>query len=170
MWRGVISLGMIAIPVRLYVATESHSISFRQLCAEHVSLIRNKRWCLASEHEVPYAEVVRGYEVSPDNYVVIEDSDFENVPQPTALPRQAVAETGMIAIARIVFRDREHLCSLHAVKHPIRASTFGSATEDQTLVAPRPVRSPQCNSPEGRRRRMPVVRCLGDRGRFGQGR
>jgi non-homologous end joining protein Ku len=163
MWRGVIRLGMIAIPVRLYVATESHSISFRQLCAEHVSLIRNKRWCLASEHEVPYAEVVRGYEVS-------EDSDFENVPQPTALPRQAVAETGMIAIARIVFRDREHLCSLNAVKHPIRASTFGSATEDQTLVVPRPVRSPQCNSPEGRRRRMPVVRCLGDRGRFGQGR
>src|SRR5215813_12817106 len=84
MWRGVIGLGMITIPVRLYVATESHSVSFRQLCAEHLSLIRNKRWCDAGAHEVPYTEVTRGYEVSPDKYVVIEDSDLENLPQPSA--------------------------------------------------------------------------------------
>jgi DNA end-binding protein Ku len=161
MWRGVISLGMITIPVRLFVATESHSVSFRQLCAEHVSLIRNKRWCDAGGHEVPYAEVARGYEVSPDQYVVIEDSDLENLPQPTArmiaitsflpddaikgglffksayyvepetvarkayrLLTQALVDTGMMAIARIAFRDREHLCCLHAVKDLLLLNTL----------------------------------------------
>ena len=52
MWRGVISFGMVNIPVRLYVATESHSVSFRQLCGEHMSPIRYKRWCQAGDHEV----------------------------------------------------------------------------------------------------------------------
>ncbi len=161
MWRGVISLGMITIPVWLYVATESHSVSFRQLCGEHISLIRNKRWCDAGAHEVAYAEVARGYEVSPDQYVVMEDSDLENLPQPTArmiaitsfLPHDAIkgglyfksayyvepetvarrayrlltqtlVDTGMMAIARIAFRDREQLCCLHAVKDLLLLNTL----------------------------------------------
>ena len=161
MWRGVISVGMITIPVRLYVATESHSVSLRQLCAEHVSLIRNKRWCDAGAHEVPHNEVARGYEVSPDSYVVIEDSDLENLPQPPvrtiaitafvphdAINRglflksayyiepqtvarrayrvltQALVDTGMMAIARIAFRDREHLCCMHAVKDLLLLNTL----------------------------------------------
>ena len=84
MWRGVISLGMVSVPVRLYVATESTPLSFRQLCAAHVSAVRIRRWCSAGGHEVPYSEVVRGYEVSPDSYVVIQDSDLETLPHPSA--------------------------------------------------------------------------------------
>src|ERR671930_67448 len=45
-WRGVLSFGMVAIPVRLYLATESSSkVSFNLLCPEHKSRIKNKRWC-----------------------------------------------------------------------------------------------------------------------------
>jgi len=149
MWRGVISFGMVNIPVRLYVATESHSVSFRQLCGEHMSPIRYKRWCQAGDHEVSFPEIVKGYEVSTDNYVVMEDSDLDNLPLPTTrsieisefvpeggiegglyfksayymepeetgrkayhLLRQALADTGMVAIAKIAFRDREHLSAL----------------------------------------------------------
>jgi DNA end-binding protein Ku len=149
MWKGVISFGMVSIPVRLYLATESHSTSFRQLCREHLSPIRYRRWCAAGDHEVPFSEVVRGYEVGRDSYVVIEDSDLDNLPIPTAhaieisefvpadqlegglyfksayytepeqaglkpyqLLRQALRETDMCAVARIAFRDREHLCTL----------------------------------------------------------
>src|ERR671925_979003 len=83
MWKGVISFGLVSIPVRLYVATESHSVSFRQLCGEHLSPIKYKRWCQAGDHEVAFTEIVKGYEVSADNYVVIEDSDLENLPLPT---------------------------------------------------------------------------------------
>ena len=79
-WRGVINVGMISIPIRRYVATESHALSFRQLCADHVSPIRNRRRCVASEHGVRYADVVRGYEVSPGNFVVIEEWDLDDLP------------------------------------------------------------------------------------------
>jgi DNA end-binding protein Ku len=84
MWKGVISFGMVSIPVRLYVATESHSVTFRQLCSEHMSPIKYKRWCQAGDHEVQFGEIVKGYEVSDDRYVVIEEHDLENLPLPTS--------------------------------------------------------------------------------------
>lgn len=149
MWKGVISFGMVSIPVRLYVATESHSVSFRQLCSEHLSPIKYKRWCQSGDHEVSYADIVKGYEVGADNYVVLQDNELDNLPLPTSrqisidefvpnddiegglyfksayyiepeqaglkpyhLLRRALAETSMTAVAKIAFRDREHLCSL----------------------------------------------------------
>jgi DNA end-binding protein Ku len=85
MWKGVISFGMVSIPVRLYVATERTStVSFRQLCSEHISPIKYKRWCTSGDHEVNYSEIVKGYEVGPDNYVIVEDKDLENLPLPTS--------------------------------------------------------------------------------------
>src|SRR5215470_12860051 len=83
LWNGVISFGMLSISVRLYVATESHSVSFRQLCGEHLSPIKYKRWCAAGDHEVAFADIVKGYEVGADNYVVIEEAELENLPLPT---------------------------------------------------------------------------------------
>src|SRR5439155_22456436 len=67
-----------------YGATESPSASCHQLCSEHMSRIRYRRWCEAGDHEVQYSDIVKGYEVSSDSYVVIEDSDLENLPLPTA--------------------------------------------------------------------------------------
>ncbi len=84
MWKGVISFGMVSIPVRLYVATDSHSVSFRQLCSEHMSPIKYKRWCSQGDHEVSFGEIVKGYEVSDDRYVVIDEGDLENLPLPTS--------------------------------------------------------------------------------------
>ena len=161
MWKGVISFGMVSIPVRLYVATESHSVSFRQLCSEHLSPIKYKRWCMSGDHEVAYADIVKGYEVGADNYVVIQDTELDNMPLPTArqiaigefvpnddiegglyfksayyiepeqaglkpyhLLRQALAETGMTAVAKIAFRDREHLCSLRPVDGVLLMNTL----------------------------------------------
>lgn len=84
MWRGAISFGMVAIPVRMYLATESHSVSFRLLCPEHHAPIRNKRFCSAEDHEIAWNDVVRGYEVGKDDFVEIDDRDLDNLPLPTA--------------------------------------------------------------------------------------
>jgi len=85
MWKGVVSFGMVSIPIRLYNATESTAkVSFRQLCPEHHSPISYKRWCAEGEHEVTYSEIQRGYEVGKDRYVIIDDKDLDNLPLPTA--------------------------------------------------------------------------------------
>src|SRR2546427_5302458 len=85
MWKGVVSFGMVSIPIRLYNATESTSkVSFRQLCPDHNSPISYKRWCAEGDHEVQYSEIKRGYEVGKDRYVLIDDKDLDNLPLPTA--------------------------------------------------------------------------------------
>lgn len=84
MWKGSVSFGLVSIPIRLYVATESKGVSFHQLCGEHNSRIRYKRWCELGDHEVAYGDIKKGYEVGRDTYVIIEDSDLDNLPLPTA--------------------------------------------------------------------------------------
>ena len=85
MWKGVVSFGMVSIPIRLYNATESTAkVSFRQLCPDHYSPISYKRWCAEGDHEVAYSDIKRGYEVGKDRYVIIDDQDLDNLPLPTA--------------------------------------------------------------------------------------
>ncbi|MEX1297002.1 MAG: Ku protein [Candidatus Limnocylindrales bacterium] len=83
MWRGAIQFGLVTIPVRLYLATESRGgISFNMLHAEDLKRIQMKVHC--PEHgEIKRSDTVRGFEWSKGQYVVLEDSDFEAVPLKT---------------------------------------------------------------------------------------
>jgi DNA end-binding protein Ku len=85
MWKGVVSFGMVSIPIRLYNATESSAkVSFRQLCPDHKSPITYKRWCPEGDHEVAYGEILKGFEVGKDRYVIIDEKDLDNLPLATA--------------------------------------------------------------------------------------
>ena len=85
MWKGVVSFGMVSIPIRLYNATESSAkVSFRQLCPDHRSPINYKRWCAEGDHEVSFGEILKGYEVGKDRYVIIDEKDLDNLPLATA--------------------------------------------------------------------------------------
>lgn len=82
-WKGVISFGMVSIPIRLFPATESKDIGFRQILRDSNTRVRMLRWDPAEEREVSYDEIVKGYEYARDRYVVLEDEDFEKLPLPT---------------------------------------------------------------------------------------
>jgi DNA end-binding protein Ku len=77
-WKGSISFGLVNIPVKVYSATEDNIFSFNQLC-KNGHRVRYKKWCPVEEREVSYDEIKKGYEVSKDNYVLIEKSDLENI-------------------------------------------------------------------------------------------
>lgn len=81
MWSGAISFGLINIPVKLYSATEEHSITFDMLHRRDLSPIRFARICKAEEKEVPYSEIVKGYEYQKDEYVVIKEEIFKQIEQ-----------------------------------------------------------------------------------------
>ena len=78
MWRGGISFGLVNIPIGVYVATEGSEFSFNQMCNKG-HRIRYKKWCPVEEREVPYSEIKKGYEISKDNYVVIDKQDLERI-------------------------------------------------------------------------------------------
>lgn len=82
-WKGVISFGMVSIPVRLFPATESRDVGFRQLRRGTETRVRMMRWDPVERCEVPWDEIVKGYEYAKDRYVVLDDADFENLPLPS---------------------------------------------------------------------------------------
>ena len=84
MWKGAIQFGLVTIPVKLYLATESRAgISFNMLHEKDKSRIQMKIWCPEDEEIIPRSDTVKGYEYAPDKYVVITDEDLEKLPLKT---------------------------------------------------------------------------------------
>jgi len=83
MWRGAIQFGLVTIPVKLYLATESTGIGFNMLHASCLNRIQMKIYCPQHDEVVPRSETVRGYEWSKGRYVVVTDDDLEAVPLKT---------------------------------------------------------------------------------------
>ncbi len=148
MWKGAVSFGLVMIPVKLYAATETKDIAFRQVHREDGGRIRFRRFCTIDEQEVPYEEIAKGYELPDGEMVVLTEEDMADLPLPTtknievvqfcpteqldpilfnrsyfvepeavgtraySLLRDALDESGKIAIAKVALRQRESLAVL----------------------------------------------------------
>lgn len=83
MWRGAIQFGLVTIPVRLYLATESRGISFNMLHESCLNRIQMKVYCPHHDEVISRGDTVKGYEFAKDQYVVITDEDLASVPLKT---------------------------------------------------------------------------------------
>jgi DNA end-binding protein Ku len=150
MWKGAVSFGLVMIPVKLYTATETKDIAFRQVHREDGGRIRFRRFCTIDETEVPYEDIAKGYELPDGEIVILTEEDMAELPLPTtknievlqfcpaeqldamlfnrsyylepeaagaraySLLREALEQSGKIAIAKVALRQRESLASLRA--------------------------------------------------------
>jgi DNA end-binding protein Ku len=78
-WSGSISFGLLNVPVKLYSAVSRKNVSFRELRESDGSRIRHKRVAEADGEEVPYEDIVKGYEISPEQYVVVTRDELEEI-------------------------------------------------------------------------------------------
>ena len=78
-WGGAISFGLINIPVKLYSAVSTRAVRFNQLDPSNNARVRNKRVNAETGEEVDPAELVRGFEVSKGNYVIVTDDELASV-------------------------------------------------------------------------------------------
>lgn len=79
-WKGAVSFGLVNVPVKLYAATESHDVSFRQVHVADGGRIRYQRICSVDGEEVPYSEIAKGYETEDGEMVVLTDDDMAELP------------------------------------------------------------------------------------------
>lgn len=79
-WKGVISFGMVAIPVRMSVATESKTPNFHYLHKKCLTRPKQVLYCSQDDEYFSPKDTVRGYEYSKEQYVVVEDDDLDKVP------------------------------------------------------------------------------------------
>lgn len=79
-WKGAVSFGLVSVPVKLYAATESHDVSFRQVHAKDGGRIKYQRVCSLDGEEVPYSDIAKGYETEDGEMVILSDDDMAELP------------------------------------------------------------------------------------------
>ena len=83
-WNGTVAFGLVRVPVKLYSATESKRIPLRERHAPDGAAIEHRRLCVKEGREVPYSEIVKGYEVSAGSYVVLTKEEIAAAEGPEA--------------------------------------------------------------------------------------
>lgn len=79
-WKGAVSFGLVSVPVKLYAATESHDVSFRQVHVTDGGRIKYQRICAIDGEEVPYSDIAKGYETEDGEMVILTDDDLAELP------------------------------------------------------------------------------------------
>jgi DNA end-binding protein Ku len=164
-WSGTISFGLLNVPVKLYSAVARRGISLREIRESDGARIKHRRVAEGTDEEVPYGEIVKAFEITPDRYVplskdemaafapektrAIEVQDFvdleqidpiyfdspyylgpaEGAEKAYSLLAKAMEESGKVAVARFVFRNKEHLAALRANDGVLTLTTMRFADE-----------------------------------------
>ncbi|TVL89718.1 Ku protein [Streptomyces sp. SAJ15] len=97
-WSGAVSFGLVTIPIKVFPATEDHSISFRQIHLPDNGRIRYRKVCEVEDKELDAEEIGRAYEVSKDQLVQVTDADLDELPLPTA---KAIEVDAFVAAERL---------------------------------------------------------------------
>lgn len=132
-WSGVVSFGLVSIPVKLYTATESKSIAFHQLHAKCKSRIKEQRWCPHCDKPVEYDEIEKGYEYSKGNYVIITKDDLEKLPLPSKNLINVTAFVDESQIDPVYFNGSYYLEPEKLAVKPY--ALFMQALKDKNMVA-----------------------------------
>jgi DNA end-binding protein Ku len=106
-WRGTISFGLVTIPVRLYVATESKNVPSHQIHVSDGGRVQYKRVCSVDGAEVPYEEIGRGYESATGEIVMLSEVDLAMLPAKTSRSIEVVSFLPIPAIDPI-YLDRSY--------------------------------------------------------------
>jgi DNA end-binding protein Ku len=76
-WSGAISFGLVNVPVKVFSATSSKDVRFHQLDGKSNSRIKQKRVSAVTGEEVPFEDIIKAYEIAPDNYVTITPEELD---------------------------------------------------------------------------------------------
>lgn len=90
-WKGQVGFGLVSVPVKMYSATEERTVHFNQLHRDCNTRIQVPKFCPTCDRKVEQAEIVKGYPVGDNQYVLMEDADF------TALPVKSLKTIDVVA-------------------------------------------------------------------------
>lgn len=142
-WSGILTFGMVSIPVKLYTATENKDISFNQLHKECMGRIKQQRMCSNCERPLESEEIEKGYEYGKGQYVVITDDDLEKLP----LPNKGVIEISTFAKAEEidpVYYDKSYYLEPdEAARKPFKVFMQSMINKNMTAMATVAIRNKQ---------------------------
>ena len=107
--KSAISFGLVHIPVGLYTATQDNDVRFNQLCREDLSRVKYKKVCSGCGKEVDNKDIVKGFEYSNGEYVVVTDDDFEKIKTEKDKTIRILHFTDLASIAPIFYDKTYHV-------------------------------------------------------------
>lgn len=107
LWRGSISFGLVNVPVKMYAATEKKSLSFRQIHKACGTPIRYEKVCPFCNRKVEDDEIGRGYEYEKGKFVLLDEKDFESIPDEATRTIDIVDFVDLVEIDPVYF-DRSY--------------------------------------------------------------
>ena len=108
-WKGVISFGMVAIPVRMSLATERKTPGFHLLHKKCLNRAKQVLYCPQEQEYFNIKDTVRGFEYAKDQYVVLDDKDLDKVPVKTSHSINILAFVEEKEIDRLYYSDAHYL-------------------------------------------------------------
>ena len=132
-WNGVISFGLVSIPVGLYSAVTEKDIRFNQLHKVCGTRIKQQKFCPHCEKTVENDEIERGYELSKGHYVIVDDADFESLPVPSKHTIEVTTFVKAEEVDPIYFDQTYYLEPTDAGKKPL--ALLMKALEEKQVVA-----------------------------------
>lgn len=108
-WKGHLTFGLLSLPVKLYSAARSETVSFNQLHKADHSRVKQVLYCQAEDKPITRAEIVKGYEYEKDKYVVIDDEDIKKVAPKTARTMEVLEFVKMADVDPIFYESSYYL-------------------------------------------------------------
>lgn len=132
-WTGIITFGMVSIPIKLYSATESKDISFNQLHKECKCRIKEQKFCPTCDRKIESDEIEKGYEYAKGQYVIVSKEDMEKIPLPTKNNIEISAFVKLDEIDPIFYEKTYYIEPEDAAKKPY--SLFMKAIQEKGMTA-----------------------------------
>jgi DNA end-binding protein Ku len=132
-WSGVITFGMVSIPVKMYTATENKDISFNQLHKDCKSRIKEQRYCPTCDRKLESEEIEKGYEYGKGQYVIISKEDLEHVPLPSKGAIEITSFVQLDQIDPVQYEKSYYIEADEAAKKPF--ALFMRSMQEKGMIA-----------------------------------
>ena len=142
-WSGAISFGLVNVPVKLFSATSPKNVRFNQLNAKTGARIRQKRVDASTGEEVPYEDIVKGYELAPERYVLIEPEELDALDPKVTHTIDVEAFVNLDEIDPIFYDSTYYLAPATGGARPYRLLLEALEAENKVAIAKVVLRSKQ---------------------------
>jgi DNA end-binding protein Ku len=142
-WSGAISFGLVNVPVKLYSATSPKTVRFNQLNAKTGARIKQKRVDASTGEEVAYEDIVKGYELAPERYVLIEPEELDALDPKATHTIDVEAFVNLDEIDPIYYDSSYYLAPSPGGARPYRLLLEALAAEQKVAIAKVVLRSKQ---------------------------
>lgn len=117
-WKGFLSFGLVSFPVQLFSAARPDHVRFNMLHRKDLSRIKEVWYCSKEDKPVNRDDIVKGYEVSKGNYVVVDDEELKKIAPPTATTMEIVQFVRDKEVDPIYFESSYYVAPDQAVSKP----------------------------------------------------